>query len=464
MKPHYNIGFLLIDEYSSFNASFGLASILKERGHRVFFIVTAGTVFPKYVNDNGFETSIMEVPTFDRPKNNRFLQPWTRLKNHSLRLELEQNCLADLIKRKALDLVFLDNLYSYPFAVVLAELQVPTILLFPNFGSRMNSNYPPVFSSMIPYSRKLPKIRHKFIYALLWYWTISTRGRAYSFDCFEFVKVALKKKLLRIYNIGFERNLRQLGWTSTWSEWKRRPLIPEIVFGHRMLDWPAIASNPERCYFGATDIFRGISGFDWRGIDPWRPLIYSNISMSGEFEIIRDSVPTDRHWNLRLSRKEFRLAKRFIEVIIDAFSGRQDWQLIFACGPYFHIFNSVSLPPNVHLFERVPQLAVLARIDLAITWGGAGTIRECINFGVPMLVFPVWTDHFGNAARISFYNLGIRGNVQNVTSQKITDMIETALEDKKIRYSMEKMKEKRDIGKEIQDVVDFVSRHTSLEI
>jgi UDP:flavonoid glycosyltransferase YjiC (YdhE family) len=465
MKSQYNVGFLLINEYSSFNASFGLARVLKERGHKVHFIVTAGTVFPSYVNQNGFESSIMETKTFDRPEKNRIVRLWIRLKNHWKHIAHEQKGLSDLIEKNSLDLIFLDNLYSYPFAMVLAELHVPTILLFPNFGSRLTSKYPPVFSSMVPPAKNSMSTRYRFVYFCLWGWAIMTSGgRIRSLGILECGKIALEHFFLGICQLSCERKLRKLGWQSTWSEWSRRPKFPEVVFGHRALDWLGAASEPQRCYFGTTDIFRVIPSFDWREIESSGPLIYCNITMSGGFERIRDLLPADVPWKLNFEKKEFDLAKRFIDVIINAFSRRKDWQLILACGPYFNALNGATFPPNIHIFERVPQLAVLARCDLAVTWGGAGTIRECVNFGVPMLIFPVWTDQFGNAARVLFSSLGIRGNIQNVTPQKIINMIERAFGDNTIRSSTKEMRKKCNVGKELQGVVEFVRRHTSLEI
>ena len=467
MKRRYNIGFLMINEHSSFNSAFGLARILKERGHEVMFFVENGTVFPKYVDEHGFKFvnmppyAIFQTP--DHQKKAKF-RPWKMVKGHARRVRLRQNSLSDLIEKKTIDLFFLDNIYSYPHAAVLASIRVPTILLFPNFGSRLETRYPPVFSSMVPPEGKTPDIRQRFVYSFLWAWAILAKGRTRSYDKIEYVKLVFVRVFRRIYTIGFERKLRKLGWKSTWSEWRRRPAIPEIVMGHRSLDWHAVASNPERCYFGTTDHFRKNPDFDWSGIGAKDPIVYCNVSTAHGFQQIQCSTPFAQSTRLDFSRKKFRLAKRFLEVTIDAFSRRKDWQLILACGPLFQTLQSVSLPSNIHFFERVPQLAVLARANLAITWGGAGTVRECVNFGVPMLIFPAWTDQFGNAARVSFYNLGICGNILDVTPEKMIEMVERVLGDENLRYSVQEMKRQCNVTEEIQELVNFVSRHTTLEL
>jgi UDP:flavonoid glycosyltransferase YjiC (YdhE family) len=107
---------------------------------------------------------------------------------------------------------------------------------------------------------------------------------------------------------------------------------------------------------------------------------------------------------------------------------------------------------------------VLTQASLSITWGGAGTVRECINLGVPMLVFPVWSDQFGNAARVSSRNLGIQGNILNVTPQKMIELVEKVLADKTILSSVKKMKRQCNTTEEIQELVNFVKCQTSLHI
>jgi UDP:flavonoid glycosyltransferase YjiC (YdhE family) len=429
----------------------GLAHVLQERGHNAIFFVNDETIFSQYVGMHGFKaikiTPVLESGTAKHKKSNGF-RFWKRLNEHAQAVRLKQDCLTDLIKRNSLDLCFLDSIYDdiYPYAVVLAEMGVPTILLSYTFASRFQTEYPPVFSSMVPPDTTKPKIRFRIIYTLLWAWTISSWGRAYAYDCFGYVKRAFRKRFGQIRNISFERKLRQFGWRSTWSEYKRRPLIPEIVFGHRMFDWPAIAKNPERCYFGTTDLFRKNFDFDWSIIESNNPIIYCNVSTLG------------------FPKKRFHVAKRYLDVILDAFSQRKDWQLIIACGPFYQALRSDAYTPNIHIFERVQQLAVLAKADLAITWGGAGTIRECINFGVPMLVFPAWTDQFGNAARVLSCNVGIRGNMLNVTPKKMIEMVEQVLTDKKIHSSVREMRMQCNVKNEIQALVHFFRCHTALEL
>jgi zeaxanthin glucosyltransferase len=464
MKRSYNVGFLVMSEHSSYNAAFGLARALQERGHNAVFLANNKTVFPQYVIAHGFK--VVEIPEVPRHKIPKF-RLFKRLKTRKHNIKLEQSLLADLIKKNSLDLCLLDSVrYDlFPFALVLAKLGIPTILLSYTFGSRLQFAYPPVFSSAIPSGTTPPSVRSRSRYALLWAWAIvSTRGRVRFFGPLEYAERVIACSADMVRNISFERALRRLGYRSTWSEWKRRPLIPEIVFGHRALDWPTVASSSERYYFGTTDLFRKRSEFDWSAFDANRPIIYCSISTAGGFEKIGLARSNGNTATSDLSKRKFRLAKRYLEVILETFSQREDWQLILACGPFYESFQRAAYKANIKVFERLPQLTVLTRADLAITWGGAGTVRECINFGVPMLVFPAWTDQFGNAARVQARNAGIRGDILSVTSTKMMEMIERVLTDKTIRTSVLEIRKQSDVKEEIRGLVDFVSRYASLDL
>lgn len=469
MQKQYNIGFLLTAEHSCYNAAFGLANALQERGHKAMFLVNDESIFVQYVNLNGFKVVKMApIAESQKTKQNRkkWFRVWERLTEQGPSVLLKQDRLAALIEQNSLDLCFLDDVRDDVnlASVVLARMGVPTILLSYTFASGFQSEYPPVFSSIIPPDKTKPRFGLEIVNTLLWVWTICTKGRPYSYDSFDYVKQSFEKLLDQIRGFSFERELRQFGWASTWSEWKRRPLIPQIVFGHRTLDWPAIVANPGRCYFGTADLFRKNSDFDWSIVESDKPIVYCSISTARGFEKTRVSASPGAAQIVDLSEKKFRMAKRYLEVILDCFSQRKDWQLIIACGPFYEALRNGVRAPNIHMFERTPQLAVLEKVDLAITWGGAGTVRECINFGVPMLVFPAWTDQFGNAARVVARNVGMRGNILDFTPAQMIEMVERVLTDETIRTAVGDMRMQCNSEHEIQGVVDFVRCHTALAL
>jgi UDP:flavonoid glycosyltransferase YjiC (YdhE family) len=87
-----------------------------------------------------------------------------------------------------------------------------------------------------------------------------------------------------------------------------------------------------------------------------------------------------------------------------------------------------------------------------------------MNFGVPMLVYPAWTDQFGNAARVSSHNVGIRGDILEMTPEDLTERVEKALTDRTIRSSLAEIRARCNTKDETEGLVDFVERHTGLAL
>ena len=85
---------------------------------------------------------------------------------------------------------------------------------------------------------------------------------------------------------------------------------------------------------------------------------------------------------------------------------------------------------NVHIFSSVPQLDLLQQCDLMIHHAGMNTIKECLQFQVPMLIYTPKknsADRLGNAARIKFNSLGVVGNIYKDNSAQIKENIKKAI-------------------------------------
>jgi UDP:flavonoid glycosyltransferase YjiC (YdhE family) len=77
----------------------------------------------------------------------------------------------------------------------------------------------------------------------------------------------------------------------------------------------------------------------------------------------------------------------------------------------------------------MPQLQMLSHARMMITHCGLHSLMECASRGVPMIAFPLGFDQFGNAARVVYHGLGLRGNIRTATAESIGRLIDRVLGD-----------------------------------
>jgi UDP:flavonoid glycosyltransferase YjiC (YdhE family) len=91
------------------------------------------------------------------------------------------------------------------------------------------------------------------------------------------------------------------------------------------------------------------------------------------------------------------------------------------------------LADNMLGAEFLPQTSVLPHVDAVITHGGNNTVTECLWFGVPMVVLPIFWDQHDNAQRIHERGWGIRLNTYALTREALTSALEHVLGDAQLR-------------------------------
>ena len=182
----------------------------------------------------------------------------------------------------------------------------------------------------------------------------------------------------------------------------------ELILCPQEFDFPGTQRKKNSYYVEASiDLARDDLPFPWEAVDQHKPLVYC--SFGSQSHLIEGS-------------------KEFFQTIIDAVAARPDWQLILTVGS-LNVEDFHGITPNTLLVKNAPQLQVLKRASVMITHGGFNSVKECIFFDVPMIVFPVIRDHPAIAARVVYHGLGITGDIRETSVDQIHNFIDRILED-----------------------------------
>ena len=79
--------------------------------------------------------------------------------------------------------------------------------------------------------------------------------------------------------------------------------------------------------------------------------------------------------------------------------------MIVSKGPQHELLR---LPDTMAGEEFLPQTSILPQVDAVITHGGNNTVTECLHFGKPMVVLPLFWDQYDNAQRVQETGFGLR--------------------------------------------------------
>ena len=122
------------------------------------------------------------------------------------------------------------------------------------------------------------------------------------------------------------------------------------------------------------------------------------------------------------------LMRRLVDVL-----GRTQHRYIVSKGPQA---DQYELAENMWGEEFVPQPSVLPQVDLVITHGGNNTTTECFHFGKPMIALPLFWDQYDNAQRIDETGFGARLQTYAFGDDELPAAIDRLLADGDLRGRM----------------------------
>jgi MGT family glycosyltransferase len=101
--------------------------------------------------------------------------------------------------------------------------------------------------------------------------------------------------------------------------------------------------------------------------------------------------------------------------------------------------ESYELADNMAGEEFLPQAALLPEVDLVITHGGNNTVTECLHYGKPMVVLPLFWDQHDNAQRVDETGLGARIPTYTFDAADLAATIDRLLGDAELARNLDEV-------------------------
>lgn len=353
-----NLGLVCPEASGHLNPSLVLASELARRGHRVRMICTPGAT--ERIARVGLEQITVGQPEADaglveRAMDHLGSQRGWRALAYTGRLIAEASRvllrdLPPLLAADPCDALLVDQV-SPGGAAVAEQLDIPYIVLCNALAVMLDESTPPITTTWRMSDARWAKARNNLVKAC----------GAPLMDFLSGVQSPWESSMALCR--GNDNSLTRIAQQPSGFDFPKRE-GPRAL--HYTGPWHHTVPGP------ADD-------FPWHRIDG-RPLIYASLGT------IQNRTPT-------LFRK-----------IIESVRG-DDVQLVLSLGRKQAHWNE-RVPENVIIVPFAPQLAILARSDLAITHAGLNTALECLAAGVPMLCLPITNDQPGVAARVEWVGAG----------------------------------------------------------
>ena len=427
-----------------------MARRLRDAGYQITFIGKGGD----YTQIDGFDylRLDLELNHFSREFQRAANEP-SMLKNGSDMGQINAedplvpvNPLQRILEKIRPDLILIDlEMHPYVLAAIASKFSVAIFSVF--FNIRKYRSMPPLNYDIVP---GVGVTGHPIMIEMVWLRYRLSRLFSNYRDKF---RGAGKDRVSQFANLAQILGLR-LSDHVDFYQW----LIP---FSYRRL--PVLVLNPVEMEFPfrphhTTSYVGPMTCGDRQNI-PFLP-------GSREKSKGIDGLFDPKSWKRRERRLLYCSFGSFIKVddrnlwqkLITAF-GNTSWDVILALGNRLDPDHFNEVPENIRCFAFAPQMEILAVADCAIIHGGMHSVYECIQFEVPMIVYPFdKIDQMGTAARVVYHHIGFRGDRENDSPAEIRNRVERAMNDKELKENIRCMKKQIETYKETNVIADAVRR------
>lgn len=430
------IVFAIADSISHYNASYEIASQLKGKGHKIIYIADS-VKHEKDVIEQGFSFVVIYSDFFKKFESIKSQGKLKRLHTFALYLHelkrYKQLVLAgteinNIITNLKPDL-FLVDVFHIVHVLSILKFKVKVILLQTYLCTNKAYLVPPLTSSLIP-----TRSFHYYVVEYLWFKLFASR----------WIWSAWNSVILlgRDTNSIFHSLVKANNFPKSEIDYRRAfhlgiKSIPELILSAKEFDFPRTNRENQHYVGPMVNLNRRDVSYDPEylvvmldreiqeaaGEKGPRPIVYCSLGTIG--------VSWYKH------------CERFFINAIEAFRHRPDCDLYISVGTDIKLENFTDVPANVFIFQMVPQMDILEKASLMITHGGINSINECIMLGVPLMVYPLSADidQNGNAARVEYHGLGIRGNIRRETPKGILAKVDSIFSSPDYKINLEKMRD-----------------------
>jgi MGT family glycosyltransferase len=99
-----------------------------------------------------------------------------------------------------------------------------------------------------------------------------------------------------------------------------------------------------------------------------------------------------------------------------------------------------AAPGNVVVAPRVPQLAMMPRLDAVVCHGGHNTVCEALAHGVPLVVAPIRDDQPAIAAQVEAAEAGVRVMFRRVGPDQLRTAMQATIGDAALRAGADRVR------------------------
>jgi MGT family glycosyltransferase len=411
----------MLSEAGHLYATVALAEKLRARGHEVSYLATPD--FENRVRSRGFEFVPVLSHLFPEGfANQRPPASATSNRQGFLTILRRQGQLVKdlrdfwsgeeinrLLAGLRPDLLLADSMLPYA-ALAAYRHGIPTLMVSVTLPQIRDERVPPLTTTLLPGAAPWDRLKIR----LAW-------------DRF-FLVARLYKRFASLCGVDID-----LGrWVRELAEASNYPLdnvntrtmfapalsLPELILCPREFDFPR-AESPNRYYIEPLlDLAGDNVSFPWNRICGEQPLLFCTLGSQSHHSPF---------------------SRRLFQTIMDALATRPERQLVVALGEHLNVADFRVSSPNITAVNWAPHAELVKRASIVINHGGLGTVKQCIYFGVPMIVFPSIRDQPGNAARVKYHGLGLVARPRGVSVGQILALVDTVESDPAFKAKAESM-------------------------